>query len=126
MLLENRYYQMTGMQPLEDGAVFHIRLLPHCDVYRGHFPGHPVCPGALNIQTIKECAVRLSGRPLHLSGIKQCRLIAVATPDACPQMDVSIRLQPCDGGYTVTARMSREEQVYVEFKGEMKYDGALH
>lgn len=98
---------------------FRLHLLPDCDIYSGHFPGHPVCPGVCHIETIKECAMRLTGKELSIASIRQCRFLSMATPSACPEVDVTIGVIPVEGGFKVTARMSEGVKVYVEFKGLM-------
>ena len=73
MLLENKYYKVLRARVEGEGkAVYHVAILPECNVYEGHFPGNPVCPGVCNIQTIKECASLLTGKELRISSIKQC------------------------------------------------------
>lgn len=119
MLLENRYYKITDRQGEGLNAVFRIALLPDCEVYRGHFPGNPVCPGVCNIETIKECAMLLTGRKLFIRHIRQCRLTAVATPVACPELDVTVNVTPTDNGYTITATIADAERTYMEYKGDM-------
>ena len=42
MLLENRYYRITGRKTEGQDTVFRIVLLSDCEVYQGHFPGNPV------------------------------------------------------------------------------------
>lgn len=95
-----------------------IRLLADCDVYRGHFPGDPVCPGVCNIETIKECAAMVIGRPLRIVTIKQCRLTAIATPTVCPELDIDIVATP-DGTdtYKLQATMHTGDTTYMDFKG---------
>lgn len=119
MLLENRYYEITDIRTTSREGMFRIRLLPDCDVYRGHFPGRPVCPGVCNIEVIKECAVLLSGRKLSISTIRQCRFTTVASPSICPELDVAVSLLPAGDGYVVSARISDKERTYVEYKGNM-------
>ena len=50
---------------------------------------------------------------------RQCRFTAVATPERCPWLDVSLHTEPVEGGYTVTARMADDTTTYLGFKGEM-------
>ena len=52
MLLENKYYQIMEVKANQTEGKFHLHLLPDCDVYQGHFPGHPICPGVCHIETI--------------------------------------------------------------------------
>lgn len=84
MLLDNKYYKLTNKQTRKEKTDFHLALLPTCDIYRGHFPGHPVCPGVCGIELIKECAMMLTGHKLRIHTIHKCRFTAVATPDKCP------------------------------------------
>ena len=108
----------TGVMP--PNATFRVELVPDCDVYRGHFPHKPVSPGVCNIGMIRECAERLVGRRLLIASIKQCRLTAVASPQACPCLDVALTAEPAgDGSYTVTATLVAAETVYMTFKGTL-------
>lgn len=119
MKLEDYYYKIISIQRCDTGGTFHIALLPECNVYQGHFPGNPVCPGVCNIQTIKECAQILTGSQLCLHHIRRCRLTAVATPTTCPELDIRVKLTPAAIGYTVEATISDNRQTYMEMKGEM-------
>lgn len=119
MLFENKYYKILDANVDGLDAVYRIALLPDCDVYRGHFPGNPVSPGVCNIETIKECAMLLTGKKLQISTIKQCRLTAVASPALCPEVDVTLSLLPTDKGFAVTASIADAERTYMEYKGEM-------
>jgi 3-hydroxyacyl-[acyl-carrier-protein] dehydratase len=120
MFLENSFYKITKEERAENEARFTVSILPDCDVYDGHFPGNPVCPGVCNIQTIKECAERLVGQPLTITTIKQCRLTAVATPQVCPEVTVRVNATENEGGYLITANISDEKQGYMSLKAIMK------
>ena len=122
MLLENKYYKIGDRCGEGLNAVFRIVLLPDCDVYRGHFPGNPVCPGVCNIQTIKECVMQLTEEKLLIGTIKQCRMTAGASPVVCPEVNVTITVLPIDRGFTVTAAITDTERTYMEYKGDMIVD----
>lgn len=119
MLLENKYYKLISCHVNGENAIFHLALLPDCEVYRGHFPGHPVCPGVCGIELVKECAMMLTGHKLRINTIRKCRFITVASPGKCPEMVVSLTVVPKDNGYTVEARINDSEKLYVEYKGDM-------
>ena len=119
MLLENNYYKVLRAREEGEGkAVYHIAILPDCNVYEGHFPGNPVCPGVCNIQTIKECASILVGKELRITSIKQCLFTAIATPTVCPEVDVEVEVKEAGGSYTIVASISDEKRQYLTFKGE--------
>lgn len=122
MLLKDKYYRLKSCLVDNDTAIFNISLLSGCDVYRGHFPGNPVCPGVMNIQVMKELAEVLVDRRLSITAVKQCRFLAVATPTACQELTVRILTAPVAGGCEVTATMQDSSKTYVEFKGTLNYD----
>jgi 3-hydroxyacyl-[acyl-carrier-protein] dehydratase len=127
MLLEHKYYDIVASEqesPLK--ATYTIHLRPDCAVYAGHFPGNPVCPGVCNMETIRECAMMLTGRQLHFSEIKQCRLTAVATPVACPTLTVSLTLTPASEDFSIQAAISNQTQTYMQLKGTLVADALQH
>ncbi len=122
MLLENKFYKvLSEARHVEEelGATYSVAILPGCNVYDGHFPGEPVCPGVCNMETIKECAMLLTGETLRYSFIKQCRLTALATPTVCPEVDVNVTLVENEEGYAVQATIADEKQTYMILKGQL-------
>ncbi len=119
MTLENNYYKVLSTIEEEGATTFEIELLPDCDVYKGHFPGNPVSPGACNMQMIKELTEKVTRQPLHIASIKQCRLTAIASPQATPRLKVTIGLISSASGFTTTASITAGDTVYITFKGEL-------
>lgn len=120
MLLENKFYRVLSEERGEGlSAKYRVAILPECNVYDGHFPGDPVCPGVCNIETIKECAILLCGEQLRYSTIKQCRLTALATPTVCPEVDVQVNLSPSGEGYALQAIIADDRQTYMILKGQL-------
>ena len=70
------------------------------------------------MQTIKECAMLLTGEKLVVHTIKQCRLTAIATPEICPLVDIAVEAVPTERGYMIMAKISDAKQTFMELKGE--------
>ena len=100
-------------------GTYTVSILPDCNVYDGHFPGNPVCPGVCNIETIKECAMTMLGKSLTILSIKQCRLTAIATPAISPVVNITVNATEKDGAYSIIANISDDKQSYMDFKGIM-------
>ncbi|MGN0281037.1 MAG: beta-hydroxyacyl-ACP dehydratase [Prevotella sp.] len=120
MRLEEDYYIYESTHMGGRCGVFHIKYCPECAVFKGHFPGNPICPGVCNIQMIKECCEKLTGESLIISNINKCRFTAVTTPEGTPELYVTLSLAPVEGGYIVVAHLSDDNQQYINFKGEMR------
>ncbi|MGN0236126.1 MAG: hypothetical protein ACI4BD_07465 [Paludibacteraceae bacterium] len=132
------YYNILSSDMTSDGGVFRVALNADCEVYRGHFPGEPVCPGVCNIQMIKECAVRclrgsepsaspVEGEPekdfssFLLNHIQQCRLTTLVTPQQHPEAEVRIAiLGRTEDSVKFRGTIGKGEEIYMELKGEMR------
>ncbi|MBQ3857448.1 3-hydroxyacyl-[acyl-carrier-protein] dehydratase [Segatella baroniae B14] len=119
MLLLNKFYRVVSREEKDNNIVFHVELLPECDVYQGHFPGNPVSPGVCNIEMIKECVMQVVGRKLVMNKLDRCRLTAVASPSVCPTLDVTVHVEEGESSVKVLASIADAQQQYMDFKGEM-------
>lgn len=120
-LLKDRYYIIMKENRLDaNNGVYLLSLLPQSDVYRGHFPNQPVCPGVCSIQMIRECVEMLTGCPLYIKTIKQCRFTALLTPQCHSLIDVVVSVARLEGTdtYSVTAKITNQETTFVELKGD--------
>lgn len=122
MRLRNVYYRVVSAADYgAEMALFHVELLPGCDVYRGHFPGHPVCPGVCNMWMLQECMEEVVGTKLAIDTIRQCRMTAVASPEICSELDIQMYIQRIgEARWALQAKLYDAERIYMEYKGEMK------
>lgn len=120
MLLKDKFYKILKEEKDGLNGKYTVTILPDCNVYDGHFPGDPVCPGVCNIETIKECAMTLLGKDLRIKAIKQCRLTAIATPTVCPEVVITLNVTAKeDNTYIVVANIADSKQSYMDFKGTL-------
>lgn len=126
MTLEDRYYRIIDFESHDNNGTFHVALIDDCDIYQGHFPDKPVCPGVCNIDTIIECASKLAGCALRTVSIKQCRMLSVATPYDTPQLTVTVALSKNnDGKYDIVAGISHDDTAIMTFKGILEKKSSI-
>lgn len=87
------YYEILSEEMGEGEGLWMVRLLPNADVYRGHFPGQPIAPGACNIEMIRRLASRLLHTDCHFRAITQCRFTHLITPDVENPLRLNIRVE---------------------------------
>ena len=130
------YYHILSSEITTDAGVFRVALNADCEVYQGHFPGEPVCPGVCNIQMIKECTEQCLGYAgdnllttgkdsespsILLSHIRQCRLTTLVTPQQHPEVEVRVAiLSRSEDTITFRGTIGKGEEVYMELKGELR------
>ncbi|MDR2138334.1 MAG: beta-hydroxyacyl-ACP dehydratase [Tannerella sp.] len=107
------YYTVNSRWTEGDTTVFEVSLNPVSAVYRGHFPDMPVAPGVCNIQMIKECVERLTGRRLMIRYLAQCRLTTLLNPQQHPDLQVHIQLlENSDTLVRAQTAIGQQEETY--------------
>lgn len=120
-MLLNSYFTIKEEIKNETGSDFHIALNPQHEVYQGHFPNDPICPGVCSIQTIRECAELVLGRQLTISAVSQCRFSELLTPVKNIDLIVKLALEKsAEDSYKAIASISSEDgqTLFLEYKGE--------
>ncbi len=123
-MLKGYYYDIESIDTQQGGgpslsATCRVRLRKGCDIYRGHFPNAPVCPGVCGIQMILECCMMATHKRLRIASIRKCRFPALATPQTVERLALDLQLTMADGCCDTKARLSDGGKNYVEFHGCM-------
>lgn len=116
--LAGRYYVCRSCRRTPHSATFEIALLAGSDIYRGHFPGHPVCPGVCSIGVVQECVVSMVGHPLRLTAVRQCRFVHVMEPGKVQQLVVEVAVEENADGMAVEASIADGQRCYMTFRGQ--------
>jgi 3-hydroxyacyl-[acyl-carrier-protein] dehydratase len=64
----------------DDGFEAVVRCNPEHPVYRAHFPGNPITPGACLLQTAGALMQQKMGRPLFLKSSKNIKYLSILIP----------------------------------------------
>lgn len=75
-------------QSRRDGAdVLRLRLNKDSAVYRAHFPGHPITPGAMMIEMGRELLCLLTGRKMEITEVVSAKFLNVLSPVDNPEVE---------------------------------------
>lgn len=88
------------------------------DIFKGHFPGHPVVPGACMLQITKEVLGSVLQNPLRLKKADQLKFMTMIDPANTPrvELDIIYKYQD-DGSIIANAKLSNVETVYFKLHG---------
>lgn len=95
-MLRNSLYYIVQSNP--DG--FTIRFDESHPIFIGHFPGHPVVPGACLVQIAEELAVLFLENSIHFTAIRNLRFNHPIYPDQ---------------EVTITIRQTEDRQFHFQF-----------
>ena len=73
-----------------DQTAYTLRFNPSHPIFTGHFPGHPIVPGACLVQIAEELTGLCLGHPIRFIAIRNLKFRQPITPD----MEVTITIQP--------------------------------
>jgi 3-hydroxyacyl-[acyl-carrier-protein] dehydratase len=88
--LINDLYEVLDNLVNETGFITTIKLNPRHIVYSGHFPGHPITPGVIQMQIIHELLEKNIGRNLKLTAMNQCKFLKILNPEEISQIVIYI------------------------------------
>ena len=79
----------------EDGSVSRLyRFSPGFAGFDGHFPGSPILPAVVQIQTVVSMAGEHAGTTLRLSAVESAKFLSPVRPDE----EVHVRFRICEVG----------------------------
>lgn len=82
MSLRNSLYIVENQERQESGeAICTIRFDASHPIFAGHFPGHPIVPGACLIQIAEELLSEQLGQNIRFSSIRNLKFRQPITPD---------------------------------------------
>ncbi|TCZ61263.1 3-hydroxyacyl-ACP dehydratase FabZ family protein [Roseicella aquatilis] len=102
------YFQMIDrVRSVDAEAIAAEAVVPdRSPVFEGHFPGHPLVPGVLLVETMAQASGYLLlhrfgfARMPFLSGVKEAKFRSFVVPET--RLEVSARLEHDGSGYAVT------------------------
>ncbi len=104
MKLINDFFEVLETSVSEVGFITTIKLNPGHIVYSGHFPGHPVTPGVIQLQIVHELIEKYFHRDLKLITMHQCKFLKILNPNETSQIVVHIELNSKDELLNIKAR----------------------
>lgn len=88
------------------------------EILKGHFPGHPVVPGACMLQITKEVLESVLRTPLQLKKADQLKFMAMIDPASTQSIELDISdKQTEDNTIMVNAKLSNADTVYFKMQG---------
>jgi 3-hydroxyacyl-[acyl-carrier-protein] dehydratase len=119
--------------PVKNDALFKISKLEHndgiisarldinkdCEIFKGHFPGHPVVPGACMLQIVKEVLEEALEVSLRLKKADHLKFISMIDPGntLSVALDIAYKIVE-EGDIGVIAKLMSGEVVCFKFQGK--------
>ena len=112
MKLINDFFEVIEYSETEVGFRAAIKLNPNHIVYSGHFPGHPVTPGVIQIQIVHELLEKHFGRKLKLETMSNCKFLKVLNPVETVKIVIHVELKEKEEIINVKAWSKNGSDIY--------------
>ena len=103
MKLINDLFEVLETTVSDMGFKNTIELNSSHIIYKGHFPGHPVTPGVIQMQIVHELLEDHFSEKLKLIGVSQCKFLKILNPNETSRLVVKIEFTRIDEMLNVKA-----------------------
>jgi 3-hydroxyacyl-[acyl-carrier-protein] dehydratase len=101
-----------------DKIIIRIVLNPLHEIFKGHFPGNPVLPGACTVQILKELVEYVSEKNLMIADAGTIKYISFINPEEVSLLDIDLQLKEKEEGRLFcNASVYSGERAFCSFKG---------
>jgi 3-hydroxyacyl-[acyl-carrier-protein] dehydratase len=116
-MLQNDLYTIESLEKDAESAKTVIQLNAMHPIFKGHFPGQPVLPGACMLQMVKELMELVTGNSLQLQKANHLKFIALIDPAKSPVLHLNLEHMVSEEGLVVRATILREGEICLKFNG---------
>lgn len=81
MKLLNDFYSILNSETSENGISVLVKINKAHEIFKGHFPNHPVTPGVCTLQIIKELSENHLEANLLLKTARNVKFMAIINPE---------------------------------------------
>lgn len=93
ILLDNLYTIVSTPEESTEAVRFQIRLNVDSIIFKAHFPGEPIMPGACIVQMVQELFSVWTKREVEIAKIVNLKFLSVIKPDEVLDLDVAIKIK---------------------------------
>lgn len=116
-MLENSFYHITSFEHENGIVAAEVSFNATDAIFKGHFPGQPVVPGACMLQMEKELLEKAIGQHVQLRKAGNIKYISHITPDAVCIFRIQYVVK--EDGYEVAGAISVNGKAC--YKSKTKY-----
>ena len=108
-------YRVIAHDDHGEGFTDTIRFNGDHIIYKGHFPGHPVTPGVVQLQIVHELLEYHLEMGLKLLRMPQCKFLKILDPEQTPELRIHVDYRREGEEFLVKAQGENHDEVYFKF-----------
>src|SRR5476651_1818417 len=116
-MLKGNLYHIIAIDHTENVINAVLELDVHNDIFNGHFPGHPVLPGACMVQIIKEVFEEVMETSYRLEKADNLKFLTLIDPQITNTLQLELSYIAEETGTKVNASLATHEEVAFKLQG---------
>lgn len=123
MKLTNELFEVIETRVIDTEFSNTINLNPDHIIYTGHFPGHPVTPGVIQLQIVHELIEKHFSQTIKLISISRSKFLKVLDPNETPQIMIHIKFILTGELLNIEARGENGKAIFFKLNSEYQFIG---
>jgi 3-hydroxyacyl-[acyl-carrier-protein] dehydratase len=114
--INDEIFKVAKIEHTDNVIKADLSINPNCSIFKGHFPGQPVVPGACMLQIVKEVLESAFGQSLQLKKASQLKFIAMINPLKTVSVQLEMSCKLIEDSTTITGKLSDGNRIYFKFQ----------
>ena len=116
-MLKDDFFYITAINIENDSIDAMLELNKKHKIFKGHFPGHPVVPGACMFQMVKEITEIAVGSEIQLRKADDIKFLMMINPNENKIIQARLNYKEDDGKINISASFLKDNSICFKFKG---------
>ena len=115
-MLINNLYTIQSITHSENEIQVAASLLTDHDIFKGHFPGHPVLPGVCMMEMVAEMTGDYLKNSFRIKGSPMIKFLRMIDPQRNPLIHFEIKYQIAPGTVITNGRIYSGSEIFMKFQ----------
>ncbi|MHB1922665.1 MAG: hypothetical protein ACYCOO_10555 [Chitinophagaceae bacterium] len=117
-MVKKTFFKLIAIEHLENSIQAILEIEKDNEIFKGHFPGRPIIPGACMLQMVKEVLANAFGDSIRLKKADSIKFIKVLNPYNNSKLKLTITYHSLDSNLLhVIAKINSEGGDCFKFLG---------
>ncbi|SFB06432.1 hotdog family protein [Algoriphagus aquimarinus] len=94
-----------------------VKVLSTSSVFEGHFPGNPILPGVIMVESVRTALNQLFQKEYRLMSALSIKFLAVLNPNEHVDVQMGIKHSSVEEGLKIDANLFCGEKIFFKMKG---------
>jgi 3-hydroxyacyl-[acyl-carrier-protein] dehydratase len=117
MIASEEIFKIENIEHVDGVIKATLSINANSPIFKGHFPGQPVVPGACMLQVVKDVLADALGYAIGLKKGDNLKFVGMIVPGGADVVFLEISYKLIEDSVNVNAKLSEGDRVCFKFQG---------